>query len=593
MIHLSMDRTIPAVLESTADSWGPRPAMVVRRGGEWQTITWEEYIRRVRLAARGMISLGLEPGRGVIIIGYNRPEWFIANLAAICAGGIPAGIYTTSTPHQCAYIATHADAMIAVVENDEQLAKLREEPESFPSFNAIVLMDGTSDEEDVITFEELIARSASVPPEELDRRIAEQDPDDLATLIYTSGTTGPPKAVMLSHNNVVWTAALAAEVLALGPDDRFLSYLPLSHIAEQIVSHHIPLACGATTWFAEGLEKLGDNLRDAQPTVFLGVPRVWEKIQAKMQEAGRAASAVKRAIATWAKRIGLEGGYAEQQGRAKPVFWGLANKLVFRKVRERLGLDQARYCLTSAAPISLDTLEYFLSLGIPILEIYGMSECCGPATVSLPDNYATGAAGVAAPGTEIAIAEDGEVLMRGPHVFLGYYKDEKATKETLDDEGWLHSGDIGTLDEHGFLRITDRKKDILITAGGKNIAPQNIEGRLKSIPVVSQAVVIGDRRPYLSALIALDPALLPRIAESIGSPARTAGEAAECEIFLKYLRAQIDEVDRKLARSETIKRFAIIPEEFSVDGGELTPTMKVKRRVVHEKYAEQIARMYS
>ena len=587
-----MQDTIPRVLEAAADAWGPRPAMKFRRDDKWESISWEEYCRDVRLAARGLMALGLEVGRGVVIIGYNRPEWFIANQAAMAAGGIPAGIYTTSTPQQCAYIATHSEAQIAIVENTEQLEKFRAERENFPEFHAIVLMEGTDPDENVITFDELISRSSEVSPETLDARLAELKPEALATLIYTSGTTGPPKAVMLSHRNLVWTAAISAEALEVGPDDQLISYLPLSHIAEQIATHHISLRSGACVAFAESLEKLGENLRDIQPTVFLGVPRVWEKIQAGIQMAGAEVSGLKKKITGWAKGVGLAGGYSDQKGHSKPALYGLADKLVFSKVRDRLGFNRIRYCITSAAPISLDTLEFFLSLGIPIMEVYGLSECTGPATVSLPDRYRTGSVGVAAPETEVVVADDGELLIRGPHVFMGYYKDERATRATLDDRGWLHTGDIGTIDELGFIRITDRKKDILITAGGKNVAPQNLEGHLKSIPVVAQAVIIGDRKPYLSALLTLDESRVPQVAHKIGSNATNAIEAASCTVFNAYLRAEIDKIDAKLSRAETIKKFVILPADFSIEGGELTPTMKIKRNVVRDRYAKEIETLY-
>lgn len=584
--------TIPRALEAAADAWGSRPAMKFKRDGTWHTVTWERYCRDVRLAARGMMALGLEPRRGVAIIGFNRPEWFVANLAAVAAGGVPAGIYTTSTPSQCAYIASHAEASLAVVENVEQLEKFRAERENFRELRAIVLMEGSDPADDVLTFDELLAAGDGVSDTELQQRIDAQQPEDLATLIYTSGTTGPPKAVMLSHANIVWTARLTVEVVGFGPDDRCLSYLPLSHIAEQIATHHVPIACGSCTWFAESPEKVGDNLREVRPTLFLGVPRVWEKMQAKMTEIGARANPIKRRIVAWARGVGLQGGYADQKKQRRPSLYGLAERLVFGPVRERIGLDQARFCASSAAPISVDTLEFFLSLGIPIYEIYGMSECCGPTTASLPNRYITGSVGVAAPGTEVRTAEDGEILMKGPHVFLGYYRDPRATADVLDADGWLHSGDIGRIDEHGFIWITDRKKDILITAGGKNIAPQNIEGQLKAIPAVAQAVVIGDRRPYLTALLSLDPDQVPRIAKAIGSPATDPASASRCKLFKAYLVEKLGEMDRRFARAETIKRFTIVPREFTVDSGELTPTMKIKRRIIHDKYASIIEEMY-
>jgi long-subunit acyl-CoA synthetase (AMP-forming) len=302
---------------------------------------------------------------------------------------------------------------------------------------------------------------------------------------------------------------------------------------------------------------------------------------------------MQKKIVAWAKKIGLKAGYAVQKGEARPLTLPIAQKMVFDKVRQRLGLDRARMCVTSAAPISKDTLEFFLSLGIPLLEVYGMSECTGPATYSPPDNFRTGKTGIVIPGAELKIAEDGEVCMRGRHVFKGYLKDAEATKNAIDSDGWLHSGDIGVIDGEGFLQITDRKKDLLITAGGENIAPQVLEGHLKAIPVVNQAVVVGDRMKFLAALVTLDPDRLLTETAAAGSPAKTMAEAAVCDTFKAHLQKQIDQMNEKLARVQTIKKFIVVPAEFSIDGGELTPTLKVKRKVVNEKYKREIAEMYS
>jgi long-subunit acyl-CoA synthetase (AMP-forming) len=591
-IEIPPARTVMDVLDETTRLHGARPALCFKQDERWETISWSGYREAVRVAARGMMRLGLEPRKGVAILGYNRPEWFISCLAAIHAGGFPAGIYTTNSPEQCHYIAHHAEANIVVVENDFQLEKLLDVRKDLPELRAIILMTGASSEAGVYTWRELMRLGAEVAEPELEARIAAQKPSDLCTLIYTSGTTGPPKAVMISHQNITWTAEAVAQVMGVGPEDRVVSYLPLSHIAEQVVSLYSPLRTGASSWFAESLELLGENLREVRPTVFLGVPRVWEKIEAKMRQFGDQAPPLRKKIAAWAKKVGLAGGYAVQRGEKRPRTYRLAEKLVYSKVRERLGLDKARLCVTSAAPISLTTLEYFLSLGIPIYEVYGMSECTGPTTFQRPGVHRTGTVGIAAPGSELRIAGDGEVLMRGPHVFLGYYKNEVATREALDDEGWLHSGDVGTVDADGFLRITDRKKDILITAGGHNVAPQNIEKQLKAIPAISQAVVVGDRMAYLVALFTLDPERLVHVAEAVGSPARDTAAAAACPRFLSYLESQVDVVNKALARNEMVKKFAIVPAEFSIEGGELTPTMKIRRRVVLEKYQAIIGGLY-
>ena len=589
-----MTRTVMDVFAQTVANYGAQPALRTKVNGQWEAITWQGYHDETRLVARAMMHLGLEKGKGVSIIGYNSARWFMADIGAIMAGGVPAGIYTTNSPEQCHYITHHCEAAIAVVENGTQLEKFKAIRGDLPHLKAIVMMEGDDADNDVYSWEDFIALGEKVEDSVLDERIASQSADDLATLIYTSGTTGPPKAVMINHHNITWTAQAVTEAIHSRPGDNLLSYLPLSHVAEQIVSIHGPMAFGGTVNFAESLDLLGDNLREVRPHFFLGVPRVWEKIQAKMEAAGAQNSPLKKKIAKWARGKGLAGGYAEQNGQSKPFLYGLANKLVFSKVREKLGLDRSRMQITAAAPISKSTLDFFLSLGIPIYEVYGMSECSGPATISLPHRYRTGKAGFVLPGTEIKILEEnGEICMRGPHVFMGYLKNEEATAQTLDSEGWLHSGDVGELDDDGFLKITDRIKDLLITAGGENIAPQLIEGALKTIPIVSQAIVVGDRRKFLACLLTLDPEKVEANAKEAGSNAKSVAEAIECDAFKAHIQKQIEEVNKTLARVQTIKKFEIVAQDFSVETGELTPTMKVKRKVVREKYADIIEGFYA
>ena len=586
------------VLAATVTRLGDRPALRVKRDGGWRTTTWAEYARDARRVGRALVKLGVPPGTGVTLIGHNSPEWLEADVGAILAGAVPAGIYTTNTPEQVRYITDHCDAKVAFADTPAQVDKFVAEQDRLPKLEVVVQMLGTPAESTrgrlrVLAWEDLLALGDELPESELDARIAAQKPDDVCTLIYTSGTTGEPKAVMISHTNVVWTAGALVETFSLTADEVMISYLPLSHIAEQMLSVHGPMALGNVLYFAESLEKLGAALADVRPTIFLGVPRVWEKIQAKMMAAGASGTPLKKKIAAWARKTGLAGGYAEQRSEARPLLFGVAKKVVFDKVRQRLGLDRARICVTSAAPIAKDTLEFFLSLGLPLFEVYGMSECTGPATYSAPGKYRTAKAGIPFPGTELKIAEDGEVCMRGNHVFKGYLKDPEATKGAIDADGWLHSGDIGTIDAEGFLQITDRKKDLLITAGGENIAPQLLEGQLKSIPVVGQAVVVGDRMKYLAALLTLDPERVVLEAQLAGSPAKTIAEAATCPTFRRHLQKQIDAVNASLARVQTIKKFVVVPGEFSIEGGELTPTMKVKRKVVNDKYEREIAALYA
>lgn len=589
---MSDKRTVMQVMEETGTKHGDKPALRHKKGGTWHTTTWSEYRSQVRTAAKAFIELGLQPGKGVAIIGFNCPQWAIGDIAAIYAGGCPAGIYTTNSAEQCKYIAAHSDAQIAIVEDRDQLAKFKEIRKELPELKAIVMMYGDDSDADVYSWPEFLELGKKVSDDVLQKRIDAQKPDDVCTYIYTSGTTGDPKAVMISHDNITWTSRSALDMLGTQEGDRVVSYLPFSHIAEQVVSLHGPMAAGMCTAFAESMEKLGDNLKEIRPTMFLGVPRVWEKIQAKMAAIGSKNTGIKKKISAWARGQGLAGGYAEQKGEGKPLLFGLADKLVFSKVRDALGLDQCRICVTSAAPISKSTLEFFLSLGVPIMEVYGMSECTGPATISLPNKYKTGSVGKIMAGTELKIAADGEICMRGRHVFKGYFKNDAATKETVDEEGWLHSGDIGEFDADGFLRITDRKKDLLITAGGENIAPQMLEGRLKAIGALSQAVVIGDRQKFLAALVTLDETRLEDTLREAGSSAKTMADAAKDPKVEAWLMAQVEEINKTLARVQTIKRIKVLPAELSIEGGELTPTMKIKRKVVNQKYASDIAAFY-
>ncbi len=589
-----MRKTVMETMKSTVEKFGERTALKHKVGGAWQETTWKDYYEQILVTARAFMALGLEKSKAISILGNNCPQWFVSDLAGIFAGAVPGGIYTTNTPEQCRYIAEHSEANIAVVENDEQLGKFKKIRNDLPDLKAIVLMNGSDSDDHVYSWEELPKLAEKVAQEELDERINAQKPNDCCTLIYTSGTTGNPKGVMISHDNLTWTAEQVIKTCNANYEDQVISYLPLSHIAEQVVSLHGSIGMGSTTWFAENLDKLGENLTEVRPTIFVGVPRVWEKIQAKMLAVGANNPWILQKIAEWAKNKGRIAGYAFQEGQPNPPLFNLANKLVYSKVRDKLGLDRCRIFISTAAPISMDTLEYFMSLNIPLTEVYGMSECTGPGTVSLPEpfKYRTGWAGPVLQGTELSIADDGEILMRGRHVFKGYFKNEEATKETIDADGWLHSGDIGIIDEIGFLKVTDRKKELIITAGGENIPPQVLEGKFKAIPILNQVAVIGDKRSYLTAIFTLDPEKIETEASAAGSSAKNTAEAAKCEKFRVYLQKQVDEVNTTMARVQTIKKFVILPEEFTIEGGELTPTMKMKRRIINEKYEQEIEGMY-
>ncbi len=615
---------------------GDDVALRVERNGTWITWTWNEYRRDVELSARAFIKLGLKPHESVCIIGFNSPEWFFANMGAIAAGGKAAGIYTTNEPEACHYIADHSDSRVAVVENEGQLAKFLAIRDRLPKLTAIVLYTGAvpaavraqnaQAKARVYDWSEFLALAAGTPEKELQRRIEEQRPGHACTLIYTSGTTGHPKAVMVSHDNLTWTAQSLFQVMPPGfgdSEEHVVSYLPLSHIAAQMIDIHLPIgiaatyAANATVHFArpDALKgTLGDTLKVARPTVFFGVPRVWEKIAEKMKALGASTTGLKKHLVTWAKSCGTAAFNAEQYNGDLQLPWGfpLANRLVLSKVRAALGLDRCRMCLTGAAPISHETLNYFGALYIPVYELYGMSECTGPMTVSGPGTFKVGSCGPAMPGCEIKIDHDptrdqpgqGEIVYRGRHIMLGYMKSDEKSREAIDADGWLHSGDVGRIDKDGFLYITGRIKELIITAGGENIAPVPVEDAIKAkLPAISNVMMVGDKRKFNTCIVTLRLKQLDDgsfsnelVGDSlkIGSPAKTVQEAQKCEIWKKYITDGIAAAN-KLAVSNASKvgKFTIVDTDFSVPGGELTATLKLRRTVCAAKYARDIDAMYA
>jgi len=550
--------------------------------GRWQPTTWRTYAEQIRTAARALIALGLPAGGKVAILGFNRPEWVILDHAAMMAGGAPAGIYTTCSAEEVQYIIHHSESRIVLVENGDQLAKVKAHRAQLPLVKWIVMMRGaTATGADVLTWDDFLAKAEGIAEAELDQRIDAIEQADVATLIYTSGTTGPPKGVMLSHRNLAWTAGALLDIAGRPTDDVSLSYLPLSHIAEQMCTVHMPATAGSTIYFAESLDKVPENLKEARPTAFFGVPRIWEKFHAGL--AGRLAQAtgVKKRLADWARGVCSKVNAHRDRGESIPrvleLQYKLADRLVIKKVKAALGFDRAVRLYSGAAPIAPDVLAFMASLDLPIAEIYGQSEDSGPTACNLPGRTRIGTVGPALPGIEVKLADDGEILIRGPNVFLGYFKEPEATAETLVD-GWLCSGDLGAFDKDGFLSITGRKKEIIITAGGKNIAPKNIEAMIKTSPLVGEAVVIGDRRKYLTALVTLDEAAAKQLGD---------GE------IRAEIQKTIDVANQSLARVEQVKKFAILAKPFGIDSGELTPTMKIKRKVVAQKFAREIDQMYA
>lgn len=577
---------------------------------EFVAMTWAEYHERVGAFAAACVALGLPIGGAIGIASENRPEWLIAALGAMAAGGMVAGIYQTSTAEQTAHILAHSDSMVAVLEDQQQWAKiapavaegrlprlrrvvfLGEVPEA--ALAAVSAAGGPLGQ----SFADFLASGSGPFVKTAEERQAALQPDQVATLIYTSGTTGVPKGVMLSHQNLAWTASCAVTFLEFSPRDVLVSYLPLSHIAEQMLSLYVPVSSGAQIYFAGGLDRLKETLVVARPTVFLGVPRVWEKFQAALQKKFDEASTIQRRVIAWARDVGQRvGGYRIQHGRP----FGLlvleelvAQRLFFSRLKAALGLDRVRVAVSGAAAIRREVLDFFLTLQIPIHEVYGQSECAGPATYNFsePGGTRLGTVGKVIPGGALRIADDGEILYQGPNVFLGYFKDPVATAESLLD-GWLHTGDIGTVDEDGFLRITDRKKDLFKTVGGKYIAPQPLEGMLRTIPGISQAVIIGEGRRYVTALLTLELEQARAIARQHGLTITEPAELAKNSLFRDYVLEQIERINKGLARYETIKRFLILPRDFTVENDEMTPSQKLRRRIILSRYAREIDELYA
>lgn len=587
--------SIPGRLFKQAESIGHKPAYYEKKNGSWQASTWRQYGDEVALAARAMISLGFNPNDTACILGFNRPEWVIFDVAAIAAGGAAAGIYTTCSPDEVQYIINHSEAKFVLLEDMSQWGKVLGELERLPKLEKVIMMKGADpiDHELVMTWDEFMAKGEETERSALDARLEGITEEQVATFIYTSGTTGPPKAVMLSHKNLSWTASSAVELAEAQSTDSSISYLPLSHIAEQMFTIHAPITVGWPVYYAESIEALPENLKEVQPTVVFGVPRIWEKMHAKVSDKMSQATGVKAKLLAFAQRTGQQVTHLKNHGKEPSgllkVKYAIADRLIFSKVKPAMGLGRARTCVTGAAPISPEVLKFFASIDVCIREVYGQSEDSGPTTFNVAGHTRFGTVGCVLDGTEVKIADDGEILVRGPHVFLGYYKDQAATDETLID-GWLQSGDLGEFTPEGFLKITGRKKEIIITAGGKNIAPKNIEAAIKNCSLVAQSVVIGDRRKFLSALVTLEPDAVAAWAADKGVSVDGLHENDEMNAAVQ---AWIDEkVNPLFARVEHVRKFSLLPADFSIDKGELTPTLKIKRRIIYENYAAEIDAMY-
>ena len=587
-------------LAQWAQTQPDKPALHMRAGAAGRSYTWSQYLTAVREVAKGLMAIGHQVGDCVALVGENRPEWVIAQLGIMAARGVPAPIYTNNTVEQTAFIVDHSQAKIAIADNNERLEKYRDaQAKGLMKVDQLVLMDepGAGDQ-DVIGLTSLRAKGREIDDADLDQRLDELTEDETAMLIYTSGTTGVPKAVMLSHGNMVAVAEGLVDRFDIlqSIDYRVVSYLPLCHVAEQAVTTFGLLMQGGQVTFCPDIKKVKDSLLEVQPTIFMAVPRVWEKFQAALEAKLSEATGIKAKLASWARRTESEA-FKKEQSTGQPVnsfSRRLANKLVISKVKRKLGLDQLSLAVSGAAPISTGTLGFFISLGIVIYEVYGMSETAAVCTCAQYGRPRPGTVGHALTGVDLRIAHDGEVVLKGPGMSKGYLHMPQETAELYDEQGWLHTGDLGQVDEEGNLRITGRKKEMLITAGGKNIAPAEMEALISQIPGVGQVVEVGDGKPYLCALVTLDPEGLEGLANAAGcAPGKLEELAGKSEIH-DYLMGEITaHCNAKVARYQTIKKIRILPVEFSVESGEMTPTMKVKRNVINKKYAAEIAALYA
>lgn len=594
--------TAPAAFAARVRRHGDRVAMRRKEFGLWREYTWRDYDRHVRACFHGLAALGARGRECVALIAENRPEWLFIDLAVLHLRGITAAIYVTSAADQVEYIVDHCEARFFFVENEEQLDKWYEFRSRAPRVEKVIVLDREGlrhvNDPHVMFFDDFLelgrAHEANHPGL-FDEVSASVEPGDTAIIVYTSGTTGPPKGAMLTHRNLMWTCASLGRANPIHETDEVLSFLPLCHIAERVMTTFNQLSFGYTVNFAERLDTVPQNLREISPTVFFAVPRIWEKFHSRVKIGMREAAWFNR----FAYGIALRAGRRHADAILKDgdvsagvrIAFALAHVAVFHPLKKRLGLERVRFALSGAAPISPEVLAFFHAMGLWVREVYGQTEGSGPATIHYADRIKPGTVGRPIPGCEVRIAPDGEIMVRGGNVFAGYFRNPQATRDALED-GWLASGDVGEFDAEGFLRITDRKKDIIINSAGKNIAPQNIENRLKASPYIQDAVAIGDRRPYVTALILIDEEHVVKFAQDERIPFTTYASLARHERIRELIQTEVDEVNRHLARVEQIKTFAILDKRLDQEDGELTPTMKVKRKKINEIYREVIEALY-
>lgn len=591
--------TICKLFQAATKEFADREALKWKVGDDWSSRNWAEFAEDVKAFAKGLIALGLEPGDFVNLLGSNVPEYSISDFAVLHAGGVPVSLYNTLAPEQIEYIVNHCEARYVICEDRNYLERLLKIQNEIPNVRKVILWrdaDEFADNDWIVPYSSVVEEGRKQSDDEFERRWQAVDPEDLVTLIYTSGTTGPPKGVMVTHRNVCWTLESLLRAHRMGEGQQQISYLPMAHIAERMVGHYIPLRLGSSIHFCPDPRQVATYLREVRPTFFFAVPRIWEKLYQGIHNAIETNAdegqkqAAKDALSVRTEVVGLE-----QAG--KPVPDDLRKKADEAKavtdfIASLVGLDRTENAGTGAAPIAAEIITFFTALGVPIFEVYGQSEDTGPTSWNTPAENKIGTVGPSLPGVEVKLADDGELLVRGGNVTQGYYKEPELTAETFDPEGWLHSGDVAEIDGSGFIKIVDRKKEILITAGGKNIAPSNVENMLKQHPLVGQACLIADQRPYATALIALDPDDAAQWAQARGKPTDIGSLSQDADV-IAGIETHVSEMNKRLHNQEQVKKFTILPMAWSVDSGEVTPTLKMKRKVVNQKYEADIEAMYA
>jgi long-chain acyl-CoA synthetase len=591
-------KTVCTIFAEAAKEHADRPALRWKRDGEWQTLDWKGYRAKVAAVATALKGLGFGPGQFGLIMARNVPEHVIADLGIVHAGGAAVSVYNTLAPEQVEYLANHSQATVAFVEDQAFLAKFLQIRSATPNLRHLILIRGEAPE-GVLSWDSLVAEGRAAyerDPAAFEAAARAVGPEDTVGLIYTSGTTGPPKGVVYSHNNIVWTLESARRVLELH-NEVLVSYLPLAHVAERFTSQWGSIYNGHEVYLCPDVAELLPYLLEAKPTAFVGVPRVWEKLMAGINAGlGAEPDETRRQMAQGAVAASIQAYKLRRDGQPVPAELAAVVERaqpLFTLLRSKVGLDRCHLAVTSTAPCRPEVHEFWAALGMPLYEVWGMSELTGPATTVPISDHRAPSVGVPMPGVEARLGEDGELLIRGGNVMVGYYRDPEKTAETIDKDGWVHSGDIAQLGPDGHYRIVDRKKELIITSSGKNIYPANLEAVAKSSPIIGQAVAIGDGHSFITVLVVLDPQVAPMWAKAHGIESSSMAELSEHPSTIAEVRRALTVANTHLSRIEQFKRFTILPAEWSPESEELTPTMKLKRRVIHTKYKDEVDAMYA